>query len=535
MASASSNPSAQGEVGDLDFLTSLPPEILLNIVSRLPSKFFLDLVHTSKHLRNFMKLNANLICNEAIRSRFHLQSALLHSETASGWLVPTHQKLIDDEKRYKGNIRTINNHWALFGEPLFDSTPGIKVTAPGPQYLHFLEQGVLQIMSEAEMRVYRYLQARGTRLPPQVPAEPFFEEVVDGKRYFYKLKVTSEWGGQVVEEKFFTFLETCNMALPTGRRWFRELDFLGQNPKPDRLLRELVWFYGIEEVKFLQGLAELWMQRHTIPSQPPQDAPSYTQHHIAEMASQHSSSTASSNMGLDSKDVDYLTNLPPEVLLKIIALIPSKFYLDIIHTSKFLRSFLKLNASQICNEAIRTRYALEAKVLETTMEAGWLVPTSRKLKEEETRYTLDFRRLHYVGSRYRYITFLCEKEQKRYLRTSMMEPGQQYIYFLEQDLLHVWSEKELKMLQPQALKDHQDRRLFFEVTVDGKVHIVSILGQRLELLEHHEVRQKFRNFVKSLGRQFLSVDPIPPNTKSAYFPRELTWFYEIRTKCCNFR
>jgi hypothetical protein len=198
-----------------------------------------------------------------------------------------------------------------------------------------------------------------------------------------------------------------------------------------------------------------------------------------------------------------------------------------------LRSFLKLNASQICNEAIRTRYALEAKVLETTMEAGWLVPTSIKLKEEETRYTLDFRRLHYVGSRYRYVTFLCEKGQKRYLRTSMMEPGPQYIYFLEQDLLHVWSEKELKMLQQHALKDHQDRRLFFEVTVEGKVHIVSLLGQRLESLEHHEVRQKFRNFVKSLGRQFLSVEPIPPNTKSAYFPRELTWFYEIRTKCCN--
>jgi hypothetical protein len=229
------------------------------------------------------------------------------------------------------------------------------------------------------------------------------------------------------------------------------------------------------------------MQRRTIPSQLPQDASSYTQHHIAEMASQHPSSMASSNMELDSKDVDYLTNLPPEVLLKIIALIPSKFYLDIIHTSTFLRSFLKLNASQICNEAIRTRYALEAKVLETTMEAGWLVPT--KLKEEETRYTLDFRRLHYVGSRYRYVTFLCEKGQKRYLRTSMMEPGPQYIYFLEQDLLHVWSEKELKMLQQHALKDHQDRRLFFEVTVEGKVHIVSLLGQRLESLEHHEVRQ----------------------------------------------
>ncbi len=39
------------------------------------------------------------------------------------------------------------------------------------------------------------------------------------------------------------------MALPTGKRWFRELNFVGQEPKPDQLLRELVWFYGIEEVR----------------------------------------------------------------------------------------------------------------------------------------------------------------------------------------------------------------------------------------------------------------------------------------------
>jgi hypothetical protein len=46
---------------------------------------------------------------------------------------------------------------------------------------------------------------------------------------------------------------------------------------------------------------------------------------MAEMTSQHSSSRASSNMELDSNHVDYLTNLQPEMLLKIIALIPSRF------------------------------------------------------------------------------------------------------------------------------------------------------------------------------------------------------------------
>ncbi|KAE9380978.1 hypothetical protein N431DRAFT_324246, partial [Stipitochalara longipes BDJ] len=101
------------------------------------------------------------------------------------------------------------------------------------------------------------------------------------------------------------------------------------------------------------------------------------------MASQSSSYACPSNLKSKAQDHDYLTNLPPEVLLKVIAQVPSNTYLDLVHTSRFLRTFLKLNASQICNEGIRSRYPLEAKILETTKEAGWLVPTNTKLKEEE--------------------------------------------------------------------------------------------------------------------------------------------------------
>ncbi|KAE9380979.1 hypothetical protein N431DRAFT_449710 [Stipitochalara longipes BDJ] len=223
MASSSSSiDMSTDETGERDFLTPLAPEILLNIVSQLPSGVYFNLVHTSRSLRNFMKLNAKLICNVAIRSRFPLQAALLHSvlDKRTGWLVPTHQKLVEDEERYKssGSINGI----------LKGDTVGIKVTAPGPQYLHFLEQEILQIFSETEMRLYQYLEKKGTRLGNLPVEQRFYEEEVHGKKYFFKLRVTSVFGGFIKEEKFLSFMQTLNwkeLVLRKGcLEWLRTLN-----------------------------------------------------------------------------------------------------------------------------------------------------------------------------------------------------------------------------------------------------------------------------------------------------------------------
>lgn len=70
-----------------EILTSRPPEILLKLLPQLLSKYYLDLVHPTKALRNFIKINASRICNEEIRSRFPIEDAAMDSKLSSGWSV----------------------------------------------------------------------------------------------------------------------------------------------------------------------------------------------------------------------------------------------------------------------------------------------------------------------------------------------------------------------------------------------------------------------------------------------------------------
>ena len=263
MASPSPSIGSTFETDERDFLTLLPPEIILKIVALQPLKFYLTLVHISKHLRNFMKLNANRICNEAIRARFPLQVALLHSELKSGWLVPTHQKLVQDEKRYQTSRGVVSQrctvkYYDLLGEIPEDNTLSIKVTTPGPQYLYFLEQGILQVADESAMRAYLYLQEKGTaRAPPGTrPDDQFIEEKVDGKKYFWKLRVSRvSFGGPLIEEKFFSFLQVFNCTevdIKKGVVVPRKAT-LTRFQKEMRFPRELIWFYGVERLEIKRG------------------------------------------------------------------------------------------------------------------------------------------------------------------------------------------------------------------------------------------------------------------------------------------
>jgi hypothetical protein len=60
-----------------DYLTLLPPEILLKIILLLPAACFFELAHTSSHLRSFMKLLAAAICHNAIEQHFsHISNNL---------------------------------------------------------------------------------------------------------------------------------------------------------------------------------------------------------------------------------------------------------------------------------------------------------------------------------------------------------------------------------------------------------------------------------------------------------------------------
>jgi hypothetical protein len=107
-ASQTSSPTEKSQ-GERDILTFVPPEILIKIVAQLPSKCYLYLVHTSKTLRNFVKINASRICNKAIRTRFPLEAAVLKSKLSSGWLALGLETLREREDAYCRELASRNS------------------------------------------------------------------------------------------------------------------------------------------------------------------------------------------------------------------------------------------------------------------------------------------------------------------------------------------------------------------------------------------------------------------------------------------
>lgn len=96
--SSSASPSSfEAEPEARDYLTHLPPEILLTTVTQVPLKKFLDLVQSCRMLRNVVKINSSRICNEILRTRFPLEAAVLLSELGSERLVPTHCGIKEEE------------------------------------------------------------------------------------------------------------------------------------------------------------------------------------------------------------------------------------------------------------------------------------------------------------------------------------------------------------------------------------------------------------------------------------------------------
>lgn len=74
-------------------LLALTPELLLQIISHLPTASYHPLTRTSHGLRLFFKIHAAHICNTHITQHFALEARLLKSTIRDGWLVPTHQSV----------------------------------------------------------------------------------------------------------------------------------------------------------------------------------------------------------------------------------------------------------------------------------------------------------------------------------------------------------------------------------------------------------------------------------------------------------
>lgn len=246
-----------------DMLTTFPPEILVKIMAHLPLKYYLDLVHTSKALRNFIKINASRICNEAIRTRFEFEAKILNSELEAGWLVPRSALLREMEGKYLmglgeayfqefEQLREFHRgrkgaHWSLLS-PIQNTYSGdfaITLSSPGPQYLYLLEMGLLiigvgEFTQVADLGLHTFEQG---------------EVVLGGQTYFYEFCQSAWDSGYRTfegENHFEIFMEPMNEVRVFVKHRNKDGELVPvkpAGPSCDRFPREIIWFYGVERLK----------------------------------------------------------------------------------------------------------------------------------------------------------------------------------------------------------------------------------------------------------------------------------------------
>jgi hypothetical protein len=123
-------------------LAKLPAEVLILILRDVPIDSYLDIVQTSKHLRQFVRQHAARLCNAAILERVPLEAARIPSVKVNGWLVPTHadllvlERYLVDKKQYTDRAKGI-----IPDHPNQTRDLQIKLSRPGPQYLMWLLSG----------------------------------------------------------------------------------------------------------------------------------------------------------------------------------------------------------------------------------------------------------------------------------------------------------------------------------------------------------------------------------------------------------
>jgi hypothetical protein len=118
---------------EIDYLTNMPPEILIRIISNVPLSSYLDLTQTSNQLRYMMQNYAEVICSLAIESRFPAEARLLESIEVEGWLTPTNGLIYIQPREVP--------RWV-------DEKLQLQLYEPGPQFLYFLERNVVKFTIE---------------------------------------------------------------------------------------------------------------------------------------------------------------------------------------------------------------------------------------------------------------------------------------------------------------------------------------------------------------------------------------------------
>lgn len=102
-------------------LTTIPPELLLQIISHLPtSSYFLSLSQTSHYLRSFLSTHVKTICSTRIMTHYHEAASILRSEhSTNGWLIPTHPCTMPEDEQIHSFYQPM-----LYGEQVCSNCDG---------------------------------------------------------------------------------------------------------------------------------------------------------------------------------------------------------------------------------------------------------------------------------------------------------------------------------------------------------------------------------------------------------------------------
>jgi hypothetical protein len=127
-----------------------------------------------------------------------------------------------------------------------------------------------------------------------------------------------------------------------------------------------------------------------------------------------------------------LYTLPAELLLTIIAYLPTSSYGPLTQTSHTLKTFFTHNASRICNQRILTHHSAKAAILQASFSATdsigntWLVPTHSAIAQAEKSL---WNPKNYVPS----LRPIHPSEDTHALKKRMLlsQPGPQFLLFLE--------------------------------------------------------------------------------------------------------
>jgi hypothetical protein len=197
-----------------------------------------------------------------------------------------------------------------------------------------------------------------------------------------------------------------------------------------------------------------------------------------------------------------LLTLPAELLLGIIAYLPSSSYGPLTQTSHTMKTFFTNYGSRICNQRILTHYPAEATILKASFSATdfmgntWLVPTHEAaLRAEESLWDREgsvssLRSIH-----------LSEDALALQKRILLSQPGPQFLLFLERRGWEIQAKHSMIQDKSRLILDNNDLRSQGEDKETAKLQMDCYLSWSLERGAVRGFLEELSTFAEGFGNQ----------------------------------